>query len=72
MLEFEREELSGQLVAHSNTTPFKSYWIEERAWTYLQVVQGDRDGAHIGKAMRFRTLKGAFKEANEMDVHETH
>jgi hypothetical protein len=72
MLEFETEELSGQLVAHSNKTPFKSYWIEEGAWTYLQVVQGDRAGANIGKAMTFRTIGEAVKEANEMDVHETH
>jgi hypothetical protein len=76
MLEFETEELSGLLVAYSNNTPFKSYWINEGAWIGLRVVNGDAAGPNIGKEIIFNTLDGAIQEANnieaEMDVHETH
>ena len=58
MLEFIEEELSGQLVAHSETTPFKTYWIDwVGAWTYLAVVQGDKAGANVGKSTTFDSLQ---------------
>ncbi len=67
MLEFETEELSGSLVAHSNKTPFKSYWIEESTWTYLQAVQGDHAGANISKPIAFDTLEDAISGANRLE-----
>jgi hypothetical protein len=64
-LEWITEELSGQLAAHSKTTPFKTYWIEEGIWTYLQSSQGDRAGVVINKGGAFE-LEDEAKEAAEL------
>ena len=63
-LEFELEENSGQLVAHSLTTPFKTYWIEEGAWIYLGTVQGGRAGANTSKPIAYDSLEEAKEAAN--------
>ena len=67
MLEFEREELSLQWVAYSEVTPFKSYWIEDGAWTYLYTVQGDRAGATISNSKTYYTLEDAMLAAQKED-----
>jgi hypothetical protein len=67
MLEFEREEVSLELVAHSETTPFKSYWIREGAWAHLRTVQGDRAGATVSRAQPYHTLEDAMQAAQEED-----
>jgi hypothetical protein len=67
MLEFEKEELSLQWVAHSETTPFKSYWIDEGAWTHMYNVQGSRAGAEVSKAQAYYTLEEAMQAAREQD-----
>lgn len=67
MLEFEREELSLQWVAYSEVTPFKSYWIEDGAWSYLYTVQGDRAGATLSKSRIFSTLEEAMLAAQKED-----
>lgn len=68
MLDFQVEELSGNWVAHSEVTRFKSYWIHEGAWTYLSTVQGDRAGATISKDITFDSLAQAMQAANKMDA----
>ena len=64
MLVFIEEEQSGQLVAHSEEVPFRTYWIDEAAWFYLTVVQGDRAGANVGKSETYRSLAAAKVAAN--------
>ena len=68
MLEFETEEMSGQLVAHSNTNPFKTYWIEEGAWAHLSTITGDRAGPNISKPQPYHSLEQAIAAANEEDA----
>jgi ABC-type transport system substrate-binding protein len=68
MLEFEEEENSGHLVAHSETTPFKTYWIDEGVWVYLQSVQGDRAGATYSDKITFNSVDDAVAEANKIDA----
>jgi len=70
MLDFIEEEQSGQLVAYSETTIGKSYWIDEGVWTYLTVVQGDRAGPNIGKPEVFNTIEDAKQAAQAMEVAE--
>lgn len=68
MLEFIHEEVSGNLVAHSETVPFRTYWIDvDSAWTYLTVVQGDRAGANIGPTDTYNSVEEAIAAANEME-----
>ena len=67
MLEFIEEELSGQLAAHSNTVPFKTYWIEDGAWAHLYTVTGDRAGANTSKAQAYHSVEDAIAAANEED-----
>lgn len=67
MLEFETEESSGQLVAYSESTPFKSYWIEEGAWTYLQVVQADSAGPNLSEPETFYSVEDAMKRAGVLE-----
>lgn len=67
MLEFITEEISGQLVAFSETTPFKSYWIDELSWVYLTVVAGVAHGPMIYSEKEFLTLEEAVKAANDME-----
>lgn len=59
MLEFETEPLSLQLVAQSETHPYRSYWIDEGAWSYVTIVEGDRAGPIIRKPERFNSIDEA-------------
>ena len=68
MLEFKTEEMSGQLVAHSITNPFKTYWIEEGAWAHLSTITADRAGPNISKAQPYRTTEDAITAANGEDL----
>ena len=67
MLEFIEEELSGQLVAHSETTPFKTYWIDVQAWHNLQAVYGSKAGVHVDRSIPFNNLEDAKAAAQEME-----
>ena len=64
MLEFETDVLSGQMVANSRTTPFKTYWIDEGAWAYLYTVAGDKAGANISQPQPYHSVAEAVKAAN--------
>lgn len=68
MLDFIEEENSGQLVAYSETTIGKSYWIDEGVWTYLTVVRGDRAGPNFDMTATFYDLDEAKAAAETMEV----
>lgn len=44
MLNFIKEKKFGALIANSETTPHRQYWIEDMGWTYLDVVYGGMRG----------------------------
>lgn len=72
MLEFETEPLSLQLVAQSETHPYRSYWIDEGAWSYVTIVEGDRAGPIIRKSKTFFTVDEAkrYCQAQERQKSE--
>ena len=64
-LDFTREELSGQLYAHSAKNGFVSYWIEEGAWSHLSIVSLTHRGPVVGKPECYNTLEDAKNAAQE-------
>ena len=66
-LEWITEELSGQLAAHSNTVPFKTYWLYEAAWVSLTYTQGDRAGVHTSRSTPYTSLEEAKAAAELME-----
>lgn len=68
MLDFKREKVSGMLAAHSEAVPFRIYWIDACAWSYLKVVEGDLGGPMTNNAGAFRTIEEAKEAAEAMEV----
>ena len=67
MLDFNESEHSGNLIADSNTTPYKYYCIEVGAWFYLSIAIGDRAGVNEYEKGIFNSLDEAIAEANQLD-----
>ena len=67
ILEFIESDHSGNLMADSNTTPFKYYCIEGGAWCHLSIAIGDRAGVTEYNIGAFNTLEEAISAANGLD-----
>ena len=67
MLEFIESPHSGNLIADSETTPFKYYCIEEGAWCHLSIAIGDRAGVNEYPKGAFNSVDEAKQAAQEMD-----
>ena len=68
MLEFETEELSGQLVASSETHKYRTYWIDEVSGLVdLLIVTGDPAGTKMASPPAFKTVAEAIQYANEQE-----
>ena len=72
MLEFIESEHSGNLIADSEKTPFKSYCIVDvlGARCHLSIAIGDRAGVNEYPKGAFSTLDDAIAEANRLDSYE--
>jgi len=70
MLEFIESEHSGNLIADSEVTPFKSYCIVDGAWCHLSIAIGDRAGVKEYQKGAFNTVEDAIAEANRLDSYE--
>ena len=68
MLEFIESEHSGNLIANSETTPFKYYCIEEGAWCHLSISIGDRAGVNEYPKGAFNSVDEAKAAAQEMEA----
>ena len=64
-LEFEEEELSGQLVVVGARG---TYWLECGAWCYLTLVTSDAAGPITNKLGTFAIVEDAISYAQEFDL----
>ena len=67
MLEFIEEEISGQIVAFSEKTPFVSYWIDEAVWVHLTVAKPDGNGPRLINYPPFNSLDEAKAAAEKLE-----
>lgn len=66
-LTWKKEPISGQLVARSLSNEYKTYWIEEGAWSHLTIVDVSEKGPVIKKPMPFLSIEDAQEYAENQE-----
>lgn len=68
MLDFIKEKVSNQWAAHSKTVPFRIYFIEELAFSFLTISQGaEGGGIQVTRPDSFNTLDEAKLAAETLE-----
>lgn len=67
MLTWKKEPISGQLVARSFSNEYKTYWIEDGAWTHLEIFDVNESGPFRIRPMPFLSIEDAQEYAEGLE-----